>query len=110
MLDPGRAPRYWWHRLRLSTQKFAVILAMGAFLSGFSYVLLTNRTAAEGFAIKKLQQQLDELTISNEKLELTAADFRSLAVIRQAGATLALEPADQFEYLPPPPGAVALSP
>ena len=110
MLEPENNPRHWWHRWQLSTQKFAVILTIGAFITGFTYVLLTNKTSSEGFAIKKLQQQLDVLVASNEKLELQAADLRSLAVIQAASTSLSLEPTDKFEYLATPPGAVALGP
>lgn len=110
MLDTEHNPHHWWHRWHLSTQKFAVMLTIGAFVTGFTYVMLTNNTASEGFAIKKLQQQLDVLAVSNEKLELKAADLRSLAVIQAASTSLALEPTDSFEYLPTPPGAVAFGP
>lgn len=109
-LDPAQYPRYWWHRWHLSTQKFAVILTVTAFLTGFIYVLLTNQTAAEGFAIKGLQQKIAVLSAANEKLELKAADLRSLSVIDRASVNLALTPTQQYEYLPPPPGAVALAP
>ena len=109
-LDPGSAPQYWWHRWQLSTQKFAVLLTVTAFVTGFMYVLLTNQTASEGFAIKSLQNKVDALAASNEKLELKAADLRSLSVISAASNALALQPTDKFEYLPPATGAVALAP
>lgn len=109
-LDPAQFPQYWWHRWQLSTQKFAMILTATAFATGFLYVMLTNQTAAEGFAIKGLQNKLDALAASNQKLELRAADLRSLSVIDQASSNLALTPTDHYEYLTPPPGAVALAP
>lgn len=109
-LDPSHAPRHWWHRWQLSTQKFAVVLTVTAFLTGFVYVLLTNQTAAEGFAIKSLQRRLDVLTADNEKLELKAADLRALSAIDQVSTSLALEPTDRFEYLAAPPGTVAFGP
>lgn len=98
--NPLEQSNRWWHRLKLSTQKFAVLLAITASVSGFGYVMLTNQTAAQGFAIDDLEQQLAELRTSNEKLELAAADLRALGGVELTSQTLALEPADGFEYLP----------
>jgi cell division protein FtsB len=97
LLQPAH---HWWHRWKISTQKFAVVLTLAAFLSGLSYVLLTNRTAAEGFAIEKLQTDLAQLQKANEQLELRAADLRALAAVDQSSQQLGLEPVDKFEYLP----------
>lgn len=105
-----RPTTHWWHRWRLSTQKFAVILSITAFGLGFGYVLLTNNTAAEGFAIKRLEQSVAQLREQNEKLELKAADLRSLSAVRLSSAVLQLEPAEQFEYLAPTTSAVAVRP
>ncbi|MBI2984649.1 MAG: hypothetical protein HYY50_03425 [Candidatus Kerfeldbacteria bacterium] len=108
--DPLHQSPHWWHRWHLSTQKFAVILTIAAFLLGLSYVWLTNRTAARGFAIDQLQRQVTALSAANEKLELQAADLRSLAAVALSSQTLNLEPADGFEYLAPTPGPVAVQP
>lgn len=106
--DPLHQQSHWWHRMSISTQKFAVVLTIGAFLSGFSYVMLTNTTAAEGFAIKELQQKIDGLKQQNEKLELKAADLRALSAVDRSSASLQMKPADTFEYLAPTGGSVAL--
>lgn len=99
--NPLEQSSHWWHNLKLSTQKFAVLLAMTASVSGFGYVLLTNQTAAQGFAIDDLERQLVEVRSANEKLELAAADLRALGGVELTSQTLALEPADDgFEYLP----------
>ncbi|GEM_PF-2391838 len=90
----------WWHRLKISTQKFAVLVSISAALSGFGYVLLTNQTASQGFTIDDLETQLAKLQVSNEKLELQAADLRSLSSVRLTSQTLNLEPTQGFEYLP----------
>lgn len=97
-----------WHRWRLSTQKFAVMLSVAAFLSGFGYVLLTNSTAAEGFAIKGLQQQVATLQTQNEKLQLQAADIQTLASVERSTASIGLAATDRFETLPATTGAVAV--
>ena len=99
---------HWWHRLKLSTQKFAVILTLGAIITGFGYVFLTNRTAAQGFAIKNLQQHIAKLQADNQRLEIKAADLRSLAAVEATSVQLGLVPADGFQYLPPISGAVAV--
>lgn len=106
--NPLEQSSRWWHHLKLSTQKFAVLLVISASLSGFGYVLLTNQTAAQGFAIDDLETQLADVRTANEKLELQAADLRSLSGVELTSQTLALEPADGFEYLPAS-GAVAVS-
>ncbi len=95
----NQAPR-WWHRLKVSTQKLAVLVSLSATLSGFGYVLLTNQTAAQGFAIDDLEHELATVRASNEKLELEAADLRALGAVRLTSQTLNLETANGFEYLP----------
>lgn len=99
-----------WHRLRLSTQKFASLLVVVAFSLGFTYVWLTNQTAAQGFAIDELQQEMATLRVENEKLELQAADLRSLSAVQLVTDALALEPAKDFDVLRPAGGPVAIQP
>ncbi|MEK7538136.1 MAG: hypothetical protein AAB619_04165 [Patescibacteria group bacterium] len=106
--DPLRPDHHWWHRWKLSTQKFAVWLSIGAVLTGFGYVFLTNRTAAQGFAIRGLQRDIARLQADNQKLELKSADLRSLSAVQTTSAQLGLVPADSFQYLPPTAGAVAV--
>ncbi len=105
--DPLRTDHHWWHRLKLSTQKFAVLLSVLAVASGFTYVFVTNTTAQEGFAIRSLQQKISDLQDANQKLELQAADLRSLTAVEQTSTQLGLVPAANFQYLAPTSGAVA---
>lgn len=105
--DPLRADHHWWHRLKLSTQKFAVLLSVLAVATGFTYVMVTNHTAQEGFAIRGLQQRITELQDENQQLELKAADLRSLSAVQQTSDQLGLVPATSFDYLAPTSGAVA---
>lgn len=99
---------HWWHRFRLSTQKFAILLTAAAIASGFGYVFLTNHTAAQGFAIKGLQKQIADTQAANQRLELKAADLRSLSSVQATSTQLGLVPADSFQYLAPTSGAVAV--
>lgn len=106
LLEPSNR---WWHRLKISTQKFAVLLSITAVVSGFGYVLLTNQTASQGFAIDDLERQLATLQAGNEKLDLQAADLRAMGAVRLTSQTLDLEPTVGFEYLPAT-GPVAANP
>lgn len=99
---------HWWHRFKLSTQKFAVVLSVAAVAAGFGYVFLTNHTAAEGFAIKSLEKEIAQIQKNNQKLELQAADLRSLSAVDQTSVALGLVPTDSFEYVAPTSGAVAV--
>lgn len=99
---------HWWHRWKLSTQKFAILLSIAAVITGFGYVFLTNHTAAQGFAIRGLQRDIVRLEADNQKLELKAADLRSLSSVQATSAQLGLVPADNFQYLAPTTGAVAV--
>lgn len=108
--DPLQPANHWWHRLKVSTQKFAVMLTILSVGLGFTYVWLTNQTAAQGFAIDKLQTQLEALRTSNEKLELQAADLRALSAVEVSSQTLQLEPTDNFDILSTGSGAVAVQP
>lgn len=106
--DPFRPDHHWWHRLKLSTQKFAVVMSVGAVVAGFGYVFLTNHTAQQGFAIKGLQREIATMAEKNQKLEIQAADLRSLSVVQATSTQLGLVPADNFQYLAPTSGAVAV--
>lgn len=108
--DPLQASHHWWHRWHVSTQKFAAALVVMTLVLGFSYVWLTNSTAAQGFAIDDLQEKIATLQADNEKLELQAADLRSLSGVEVSTQALNLQPADSFEYLPASGGPVALQP
>lgn len=98
--NPLSPTTHWWHRLKISTQKLAVVLSITAAMSGFGYVMLTNQTAAQGFAIDDLERTLAEVRAANEKLELAAADLRALGGVQLTSETLALEAVNSFEYLP----------
>lgn len=106
--DPLRSTAHWWHRLKLSTQKFAVLLSISAFVAGFGYVMLTNATASEGFAIKDLQTTRDKIQADNQQLDIKAADLRALSAVQRSTASLGLQPADQVTYLTSTSGPVAL--
>lgn len=106
--DLLRNEHHWWHRMKLSTQKFAVLLSALAVVAGFGYVGLTNHTAQVGFEIKGLQKQVSKLEASNQQLELRAADLRSLANVETTSTQLGLVPTDSFQYLAPAGGAVAV--
>lgn len=99
---------HWWHKLKLSTQKFAVVMSIGAVVTGFGYVFLTNQTAAQGFAIRGLQREIAKIEANNQRLELQAADLRSLSAVQTTSTQLGLVPADTFQYLAPTSGAVAV--
>lgn len=99
---------HWWHKFKISTQKFAVIISLAAVVTGFGYVFLTNQTAAQGFAIRGLQREIAKVEANNQRLELKAADLRSLSAVQTTSAQLGLVPADTFQYLAPTSGAVAV--
>lgn len=98
---------HWWHRFKLSTQKFAVAMSLLAFGLGFTYVWMTNQTAAVGFAIEELQFQLEQLRDNNEQLELQTADIRALGSVATTTQQLELEPTTEFSVLEPT-GSVAV--
>lgn len=105
LLQPAAQP---WHRWKLSTQKLAVLVSAAAVITGFSYVLITNNTAKQGFDIRSLQNKIDSLAENNQKLELKAADLRSLSSVQATSTQLGLVQADNFQYLAPTTGAVAI--
>ncbi len=106
--DTLQPAAHWWHRYKISTQKFAVVLSIGACVSVFGYVFLTNQTATQGFAIKDLQRSITQLQDENQKLELQTADLRSLSVVAQSSDAFTLEAADDFQVLTATGGSVAL--
>lgn len=105
--NPSKAESHWWHKMQVSSQKFAVLLTLTAFAAGSGYVLLTNKTATDGLAIRKLQVQIDQLKTDNEKLQLKAADMQSLSVADAASTALGLQPVDTFQVVAADGGSVA---
>lgn len=105
---PLNAPTRPWHRWKVSTQKLAVALSVMAAISGFGYVMLTNSTAAQGFAIKKLERQITAIKAANEKLALQTTAVQTLATVKAQSAQFKLQPTESFTTLAPATGPVAV--
>jgi len=54
------------------------------FLSGIGYVYALNRTAVGGYAVRELEQEISELRKERKRLEIVAAERRSLARIEES--------------------------
>ncbi|MBM5790032.1 hypothetical protein FJZ23_03030 [Candidatus Parcubacteria bacterium] len=63
------------------------------------YIVQVNRSVSTGYQIRELESQIHELTLLNQKLEITTQQAQSLETVTRATAMLGLVRADRPEYL-----------
>jgi cell division protein FtsL len=61
----------------------ALIGLFALFLAGVGYVYALNRTAVGGYAVRDLETEITELRKERKRLEIEAAERRSLARIEE---------------------------
>ncbi len=86
-----------------------IFLVTGAAVSGFFYLIQTNRTAMTGYQIKDLQQKVSELNEQNKKLNKQYIELQSMANIMENANSLNLVSGGQVQVLVPGASVVALS-
>lgn len=69
-------------------------------LVGIAYVVVTNTVSTQGFAVKKLELRLEELTTQHAQLTVSSAELQSLDAIRAAAASLNLTDLARVQYVP----------
>lgn len=85
----------------------ATALLVAAAVAG--YIVQVNGSVAKGYAIRELEDTIRELSLSNQRLEATARESRSLELVERGVKMLGMERAGTPVYLSRTPPAVALA-
>lgn len=89
-------------RVTLTFALVALICAMGVF-----YIFEVNNVATQGYAVRDLEKQAQDLRNSNEKLKIKEAEFRSLNNIQEKTKDLNMTAPKDMSYMALP-GNVAM--
>ncbi len=76
-----------------------VLLSAAAVVVGVLYLVETSSVATKGYDINDLQKQISNLKRENQRLELSVAEFRSMASIQERIKTLNLVTANDIVYV-----------
>lgn len=93
----GRVARLTWSPNWLTLNLVMLALVV---LVGIAYVVVTNAVSTQGFTVKKLELQLEELTTQHAQLTVRSAELQSLDAIRAAAASLDLTDLARVQYVP----------
>ena len=85
---------------------FYVVVSL-VVLIGLSYLVFVNKVATDGYQVKALSEQIEQLKDNHKKLELEAAGLQSLSNIHEIGETLELVSIDKMDYISATSTAVA---
>jgi len=97
----------------LSGQKKArrfmvAVLFIAILAAGFLYVFQTNNITAEGYKIRNLQKQINELEVVNRTLQLNVSDLKSINMLQAKSETLDMVKARQIDYVSLPKSSAML--
>lgn len=95
-------------RIKINLFSLNIILICLIILAGFLYLFAINKTSSTGFAIKGLENQIEDMKYVNKKLELYSAEMQSLSRIQQDTQKMNMVAVTKVEYLPEGSSAVAV--
>jgi hypothetical protein len=84
-----------------------LIFAIGLF--GLTYVLQVNNITGNGYKIKSLKNQLNELDEQNKVLQISISDLKSINALQTKSESFGMTKAQEVEYLAIPPVDVAIT-
>lgn len=64
-----------------------------------TYIFQVNQSVSNGYQIRELESQIHELSLMNQKLEVTTQNAQSLENVARATTMLGLVRADRLEYI-----------
>lgn len=80
--------------VRLNLITLAMVILFAA-----AYVVQVNGSVAKGYAIRELEDQMKQLTLDNQRLEVTIRDAQSLQNVTRSVKMLGLVTAETPVYL-----------
>lgn len=95
-----RVPRMRFSLGKVGSVRLTAILLGVTLMLGGVYVSLLNQSSVDGFALKALEQRMEELDLQNDRLRYEASELSSLAKIEQFAEATDMVRANGIEYLP----------
>lgn len=95
-------------RIKINLFSLNIILICLIIFGGFLYLFAINKTSSTGFAIKGLENQIEDMKYVNKKLKLYSAEMQSLSRIQQDTQKMNMVAVTKVEYLPEGSSAVAV--
>lgn len=92
------------HTLALNVATTALVLAAAAL-----YIVQVNGSVAKGYAIRELEDEIHDLTLANQKLEVTVREAQSLENVNRSVKMLGLVTAETPTYVRASAANVALA-
>ncbi|OGL95952.1 hypothetical protein A2348_01575 [Candidatus Uhrbacteria bacterium RIFOXYB12_FULL_58_10] len=92
------------HTLALNVVSLALVFTAAA-----SYIVQVNGSVAKGYAIRELEDQINDLTLANQKLEVTVREAQSLENVNRSVKMLGLVAAETPTYINASVSSVALA-
>jgi len=92
------------HTFALNVITTALVLATAA-----SYIVQVNGSVAKGYAIRELEDQIRELTLTNQTFEVTVREAQSLENVNRSVKMLGLVTAETPTYVNASASSVALA-
>jgi len=93
----------------LSFNWIGFVLVAGSVAIGVLYIWQVNMAATRGFAMRDLEQGIEEMEIENARLQMEVTNLRSIASVTNRMKMLGLTPVQTIEYVNPGVGSVAIN-
>jgi hypothetical protein len=92
------------HALAFNVATTALVIAAAAV-----YIVQVNGSVAKGYAIRELEDRIHDLTLANQKLEVTVREAQALENVNRSVKMLGLVDAETPKYVSAAVPAVALA-
>lgn len=92
------------HTLALNLVTTALVVAAAA-----SYIIQVNGSVAKGYAIREIEDEIHDLTLANQKLEVTVREAQSLENVNRSVKMLGMVDAETPRYVNASAPSVALA-
>ncbi|MFA6512045.1 MAG: hypothetical protein WCV86_02920 [Patescibacteria group bacterium] len=95
-----RPARFHFSWNAIGSVRITAIMLVVTFALGGVYVSLLNKSSVEGFALKDLEQRVEELELENDRLHYQASALSSLSKIEQFAEAQDMIRGESITYLP----------
>lgn len=84
---------------KINTTRLNSLSFLALILLCFIYIVQVNHSVSKGYQIRDLESQIQELTMVNQKLEVSTQQAQALTNVARATKMLGLVRADQLVYV-----------
>lgn len=93
----------------LKSNWLQITLASVTIFFGMLYIWQVNIAATKGFAMRDLEQGIEDLSLENDRLSMRVTELRSTASVTKRIHMLGLSEVGQIEYVTPGAGSFAIN-